>query len=139
MKESAARTLEMVESSLRSRARRYQAEHGPRRGRYPEDFKREIVAVLRSGVDLALLAEKIGIPKETLRNWQSAIPLTTNERPPCRPLHVVDDQESASKDPSHEQATAASCVIRLSRGVEIALPVSGIDERILRVIMGVMP
>jgi transposase-like protein len=69
MKDSAARTLEQVESSLRSRARRYQAEHGPRRGRYPDEFKREIVALLGAGIPVPELAKRVEIPQPTIQNW----------------------------------------------------------------------
>ena len=139
MKSSAVRTLEQVEASLRSRARRYQADHGPRRGRYPDEFKREIVALLRAVIDPNLMASRIEIPKNTIQNWQEKVNLTRESRPPCRPLRVVEDLPAAVISERHEPLPTqilSSCVIRLPGGVEIALGSQDVDERLLRMVMG---
>jgi transposase-like protein len=139
VKNSAVRTLEQVEASLRSRARGYQADHGPRRGRYPDEFKQEIVPLLRAGIDPNLMASRIEIPKNTIQNWQEKVSLTRDSRPPCRPLRVVEDLSTTVISERREplpKPFLSSCVIRLPGGVEIALGSHDVDERLLRIVMG---
>ena len=142
MKESAARTLDQVGESLRSRARRYQAACGPHRGRYPDEFKREIVALLRAGIDSGEMASRIEIPQITIQSWQARVNLERGDRPPCRPLRVVEDAPAAAISVAQDAVasnTSPSCVIRLPGGIEIALGSQDVDERLLRVVMGVVP
>ena len=142
LRESALRTLEQVEVSLRSRARRYQSERGPGRGRYPDEFKRELIALLRAGVPVSELATRMDIPKTTILRWHSKGSLLQASHPPCRPLRIVSEEKSDLKSviPSSEILSAtlsSNCIIRLSGGVEIAISCRDLDERFLRLVIGV--
>jgi transposase-like protein len=137
MKDSAARTLEQVGSSLRSRARRYQSEHGPRCGRYPEEFKREIVALLGAGIPVAELAGRVEIPQQTIYGWKQKINLKKNEVPKPCPLRIVDAPSGEGKDALTAEVSAR-CVVRLPGGVEIVMESKDVDARLLRTVMEVV-
>jgi transposase len=58
---------------------------------YPPEFRREAVALVRSGTPLKQVAAELGVSEQTLRNWRrqgdvDAEGLTTDEREELRRL-----------------------------------------------------
>jgi transposase len=50
------------------------------RPRYPDEFRREAVELVRSGRSIGDVAEGLGVSQQTLRNWAKQVAVDRRER-----------------------------------------------------------
>jgi transposase len=73
---------------------------------YPPEFRRQAIALLRSGTPLKQVAEELGVSEQTLRNWRRqgdvdagrAEGLTTDEREELRRLRRENARLKQERD-----------------------------------------
>lgn len=112
---------------------------GGRGSGYPKALRALALSGLNQGNSPFEVSEAAGVTSESLRNWRSSEGTSVAE--PARPmeLNLVEKREPLSTAvPASSSFTPPEAIARISlrSGVQLALPVSALSERLIGLLMG---